>query len=273
MGRALEVIAGQATAPGTTFTALTMNSGNSLTIRNAPLDSMVWLLQVWADVQGAGTLRIRSPKLHDNVQGLRFDTTVSDVVPLLPEGARQRLVPQDVLVAEITGSAGAGDIEAAAMLIYYDNLPGTDARLARWSDIANRIVNLVTVENTIATGTAGGYSGEEALNAEFDLLKANTDYALLGYLVDTECNVVRWRGADTGNLGVGGPGNETFRHVTAQWFKRLSIAHDLPLIPVFNSANKAGILVDVHQDENGADVTVTSILAELAAGAAPPAGR
>ncbi|MCL6552923.1 MAG: hypothetical protein K6W08_07365 [Firmicutes bacterium] len=273
MGRALEVIAGQATAPGTTFTSLTMNSGNSLTIRNAPLDSGVWLLQVWVDAQGAGTFRVRSPKLHDNVQGLRFATTVSDVVPLMPEGAKQRLVPQDVLIAEITGSATAGDIESAAMLIYYENLPGTDARLARWSDIAGRIVNIVTVENTIATGTAGGYSGEEPINAEFDLLKANTDYALLGYTVAQECAVVRWRGADTGNLGVGGPGNETLRHVTSQWFKRLSMIHDWPLIPIFNSANKAGILIDCHQDENGVDVTVTSILAELAAGAPAAPGR
>jgi len=36
------------------------------------------------------------------------------------------------------------------------------------------------------------------------------------------------------------------------------------MIPVFNSANKAGILIDGAQDENGADVTVQSIFAELA---------
>jgi hypothetical protein len=263
MGRAMEVITGFAIAPGTTFTSLTMASGNSATIRNAPLGSDIFLLNAWADNQGAGTFRIRSPKLHDNVQGIRLDVTASDVVPLLPPGFRQRLVPQDTLVLEITGSATAGDIETACLLIYYSDLPGTDARLVSPADIMGRIRNIVTVENTLALGTGGGYSGEEAINSEFDLLKANTDYALLGYLVDAECAVVRWRGVDTGNLGVGGPGNETLRNETRDWFVRLSLAYNLPLIPVFNSANKAGLLLDGAQDENGVDVTVTSILAEL----------
>ena len=38
---------------------------------------------------------------------------------------------------------------------------------------------------------------------------------------------------------------------------------NLPLIPVFNSANKAGILVDAAQDENGTDVNVNSFFVEL----------
>jgi len=263
MARALEIIGGYATAPSTTVTALTMFAGNSLTIRNAPLESDVKLLQVWADVQGAGYLRIRSPRLHDNVQGIRLYTVVSEVQPLLPMGAAQKLIPQDTLIAEITGSATTGDIESALMLLFYSNLPGVDARLASWEDVLRRMVNIVTVENTLSLGTGGGWSGEEALNAEFDLLKANTDYALLGYQVSAECAAVRWRGVDTGNLGVGGPGCETLKELTADWFVRLSKAFGLPLIPVFNSANKAGILVDGAQDENGTDTTLTSILAEI----------
>jgi hypothetical protein len=124
--------------------------------------------------------------------------------------------------------------------------------------------HLVTVNNTLALGTAGGYSGEEALNAETDLLKNNTDYALLGYLVDVQCAAVRIRGADTGNLGVGGPGDRLGRHYTSDWFVRLSMATGLPCIPVFNAANRAGILVDGVQNQGGADPTVTWIFAELA---------
>ena len=264
MGLGLELVAGQATAPSTTFTALTMNAGNTATIRSARMDARVLLLSAWADVQGAGQFRIRSPRLHDNLQGIRLDTVVSDVKPLLPLPFRQPLIPQDPLTLELTGSATGGDIESAALLIWYEDLFGVEAKLLTHMAVLERMVHLVTSENTISTGTAGGYSGEEAINAEIDTLKANTDYALLGYLADAECLAVRWRGTDTGNLGVGGPGDDAGRDYTRDWFQRLSRAFDLPLIPSFNAANKDNVLVDAHQDENGTDVTVTTILAELA---------
>jgi hypothetical protein len=44
---------------------------------------------------------------------------------------------------------------------------------------------------------------------------------------------------------------------------RLSTAFGMPLVPFFSAENKSGLLVDAVQDENGADVTVTSIFAEL----------
>jgi len=263
MGAALELLTGFATAPGTTFTSLTMASGNSATIRNAPIGSRVHLLQAWVDAQGAGVFRIRSPRLHDNVQGIRLATTVGYPVPLLPWGYPQRLVPQDTLVLEITGSAVAGDIETACLLVWYEDLPGVSSRFIDTATLRSRMSNMIAVENTLALGVAGGYSGEEPINAEFDLLKANTDYALLGYLVNAECAAVRWRGADVGNVGIGGPGEPDIRELTKDWFVKLTEAYGIPLIPVFNSANRFGILVDGAQDENGVDVTVTSIFAEL----------
>jgi hypothetical protein len=266
MGAALELLTGRAVAPGTTFTKLTMDPPGSETVRNAPIDRRIWLLQAWADNQAAGTLRIRSPRLHDNVQGLRLDIVAGVVQPLLPWGYPQRLVPQDTLTLEITGSAVAGDLEQAAFLVYYQDLPGVSARFIDTPTLRSRMVNLFTVENTITPGTTGGFTGEEAIKAEFDLFKANTDYALVGYLVDTECCAVRWRGADTGNLGVGGPGEPDLRFLTKDWFAHLSDRYGVPLIPVFNSANKEGILVDIVQDEDAAAVTVTSIFAELGAG-------
>ena len=47
------------------------------------------------------------------------------------------------------------------------------------------------------------------------------------------------------------------------------MAHQMPLIPVFNSANKDAILIDGVQDENGTDVTLTSLLAQLKPGVVP----
>lgn len=269
-GVALEVLAGLVTAPDTTQTNLTMNTGNSLTIRNAAPDSAVKLLTAWVDVQLRGILRIRSPKMHDNVQGLRFDTIASEVQPLIDPMFPERLFPQDTLTVDLSGSATASDIESAALLVYYPDLPGQAARLMTPQQVKDRFVRLFTVENSLATGTAGGWSGEEAINADFDLMRANTDYALLGYLLSPvagqtvgECLAVGWRGVDTANLRVGGPGTDTDRWLTNRWFVWLSERTGLPCIPVFNSANRAGILVDAHQDENGLDVLVTSIFAEL----------
>lgn len=263
MGRALELLSGRVVAAGTTLTALTMAAGNSLTVRNAAQESRIRLIQAWVDSQGSDAFRIRSPLMHDNVQGLRFQHVASEVDPLMPMGWSQDLRPQDTLVAELAGSATAGDIDNAALLILYDDLPGVDGRFLTVAEVRDRLVHLMTVENTLALGTGGGYTGEEAINAEFSLLKANTDYALIGYHVSAECGAVRWRGADFGNLGVGGPGNDTSKQLTGRWFEHLSRAFDLPLIPVFNSSNADAVLLDGVQDENGTDVTVTSILAQL----------
>jgi hypothetical protein len=260
---ALELVTAQATAPGAAFAAMAAVAGNSLTVRNAPDGSMVYLLAAWADFQGAGTLRIRSPGLHDFVQGIRLDVTVSNAQPLLPQGLLQRLFPGDLLTVEAIGSATAGDIETACFLVYYQDLLGISGRFITSDEVRARMRHYASAENTLALGTAGGYSGEETLVTEFDVLHANRDYAVLGYLTDAECAAVRYRGVDTGNLGVGGPGSETDRDVTRDWFMRLSDWTGLPLVPVFNSANRAGILIDGVQDENGTDPTVTTHLALL----------
>ena len=260
---ALELIHAQGTAISATISALAAATGDSLAVRNTGGVKPAKILQLWSDIQVAGTGRIRSPKFHDNVQGIRFDTMVGDPRPLLPWGVGQPVYPNDVITAELAGSAVAGDIEYLAMLLYYEDLPGAAARFLHADEVQRRTMNIFTVENTIATGTGGGYTGAEAINVEFDQFHAGGLYALIGYLVDAECTSVAWRGADTANLRVGGPGDETEREMTSDWFMRLSRAFNLPLVPVFAAENKGGILIDAVQDENGADVTVTSIFAEL----------
>jgi hypothetical protein len=260
---ALEVINAQGTAIGATIAALAASSGDSLAVRNTGNANPARILQAWTDVQAAGTARLRGSKFHDNVQGVRLDTIIGDIRPLFPWGASQPVFPNDVIVAELGGSATAGDIESIGLLLYYPELPGSSATLMDADAVMGRAGNIFTVENTLATTTAGGWSGAEAINVEFDQFHAGSRYALIGYLVDTECTSVAWRGADTANLRVGGPGEETERELTADWFLRLSRAFKLPLVPVFSAENKGGITVEAVQDENGADVTVTSIFVEL----------
>lgn len=264
MGLALEMISGRATAPSSTLTALTMAAGNSLTIRNAAIGSDIRMLAMWAFNNAAGIFRIRSPKLHDNVQGIRYRIDASDPIDLFAEGSWQKLTAQDTLIAEISGSAVGGQIEQGQALIWYADLPGTAARLAMWDDIKNRIVNLVPVEVAITSGAGGGYTGQVAINSTFDLLQANTDYAIIGGVVDTLCGAIQILGADTGNLGVGFPGYLANRNFTAEWFKILSQTLGIPTIPIINSANKSNTLVAVVQNQAAAAVNTNIILAQLA---------
>lgn len=264
MGHALELVCGQVTNPAGAITPLVMNAGNSATVRNADLSSYAALLQTWANFHNVGLWRIRSPKLHDNVQGIRFRIPVQQLDPLMVPGEWQRLVPQDTLTLELQSAAGAGVIEGAAMLIYYSDLPGNAARLIGIPELLKRTQNVWTTEISIVPGAAGGYSGQVAINSGFDNFKANTDYALVGYEVDTRCTAVRFTSPDFSNLGIGGPGEITVRHLTARWFYHLTQQFGIPLIPVFNAANKFGTLVDIMQDNGGATTIVTAMLHELA---------
>lgn len=265
-GMGLEMISGKATAPGTTLTALTMASGDSLAVRNTPIGADIRLINAWAFNTGAGVLRVRSPRLHDNVQGIRMRVAALDPTNLLPKGAFQTLVPQDTLIGELSGSAVAGKIEQAQLLIWYRDLPGIAARLASWQDILPAAVNELTQEVAITAGATGGYSGAAALNATFDLLKANTDYAVIGATADAACAAMTMKGPDTGNLRVGVPGPITGRWTTVDWFKSLSERLGLPCIPVINSANKAGTTIEVVQNDGGAAVNTTWYLMELKPG-------
>lgn len=260
---ALDLVTAQGTAVPAALTALAAVQGDSLAIRNAPLDSKAQILSLWADVQTAGTLQVRSPKLHDNVRGIRYGTTVADPRPFFPRGVGQRVLANDVLTVELAAGAVAGDIESVCLLIHYPQSPGADAKLISTEEMLRRAINIFTVENTLSLGTAGGYSGGEAINVENDQFHANGLYALVGYTTTVECAAIGWRGIDTGNLRVGGPGIHTEREFTASWFTRLSDWFKTPCIPVFASENKGGILIDGVQDENGADPTVTSIFVEL----------
>lgn len=263
MGKALEIITGRATAPGATLTAVTMSTGNSATVRASAPDTSAWLLSAWALNQAAGQLQLRSPLLHDNVRGMRFQIPAATPRPVFHSLPAQRLFSHDTLTIELSGSAVAADQEQMGALIYYDDLPGVNATFLSPEDVWSRAVNIVTVENTITTGAGGGYTGEELLNAESALLRSNTEYALVGYNVRVNCNAVRWRSSDWGNLGVGGPGIVSGTEITSHWFEQLSYIHDKPLIPVFNSDNIGSLLIDAMVDENATAIPVSTILVQL----------
>lgn len=263
MPPALDTVTSTGTAIGATLAATTIASGDSFTIKNAPLTSDVLLLNVWVDNQVAGEVRIRSPKFHDNVDAIRSRVQIGVVKPLLPLGAPQKLYPQDTEIVELAGSAVGGDIESVVQQIYYADLPGQQARLFTWDAIRPRLRHLIGVRLAITLGATVGYNGARAINADVDLLQANQDYAVLGMTTNTECAAVCLRGPDTGNLRVSVPGEPDLTEDTSWWFRFLSMHYGLPLIPVINSANKGATLVDAVNDENAGTANVVIWLGML----------
>src|SRR4029077_4782849 len=220
----------------------------------------------------AGTLRVRSPRLHDFQQGIRMRIPAAlsgPTYPGLSESAFQQvLIAQDTLTIEQTG--GGAEIDSGSLLLYYDSLPGVASRLCASADVKKYGVSIIGQEVSVTTLANGNWSGQVAINSSFDNFKANTDYALLGGMVDTRNTSIRIQGVDTGNLGVGFPGEPNLRALTNNWFAALSDVTGFSLIPVFNSANKTGILVDA-QSNAAATTVVTLYMVEMQPGSIPGA--
>lgn len=261
MGAGLQVITGRATNPSTTLTAVTVNTGDSLTVRSTNMGADIELIQAWGQNATGGVLRVRSPRMHDQVQNIRLQVPVSLAVPLMPWGASQMLYSQDPITMEITG--GGAETDLAALLVYYNDIPGISARLHSWAEIKPLIQNLTTVELDLTSGgTAGQYGGAAALNSSFDTLIRNVDYAVLGYYCGTAGGVFGLSGVDTGNLRLGGP-LTTQAGLTDAWFVALSQAYGKPMIPVINSANVAGITCDLACTQTATAFNVGINLAQL----------
>lgn len=260
MGAVLEVLTG-ATVNQTGLTAVTNATGDSTVVRSNTPGSRAKLLSAWALNGTAGQHRVRSPRLHDNVNNLLFNVKASNGAPLYDEGVVQDLFSQDTLIVELSG--GGAETDAESLLVWYQDVPGMDARLYNYADIASRIVHFVSLTFSLTSGTTlGNYVAGTLFNAATGSLRANQDYAILGYETSVAVCTVGIRGPDTGNARVGGPGSTT-QIETRSWFKRISEQNQLPLIPVINSANVGGTTLDVVQNVANANPTVNVLMALL----------
>jgi hypothetical protein len=201
--------------------------------------------------------------MHDFVQGMRFriDSTLS--ADLLGFHLRQRVYPQDPLTVE--GGTGATDVLAGALQIYYEDLGGISARLASWSEIAGRIEHLLAQEvDVTCSATPGEWGPGDSITSDFDTLKVNRDYAVIGAEGSEDHATVSLRGSDTGNLRIGVPFS-TNNLFAREYFLRTGEATGTPHIPVINSANRGSVLVDGQSLTASATIEVSWLLALLAA--------
>lgn len=263
MGIALEVIAGRVTNPGATITALTANTNSSFVVRSFAASSRAILDNMWAREATPGIYRIRSPRLHDASQGVRVQVGDTAARLLLPWQVDQQLYSSDTLTVE--GSGGGAETDFFAYIVYYNDLGGVQARLAAWSEIGPRVVDIAGVEVDVTTAaTAGDWSAGTAINASFDTFKADTDYAVLGYTTNVAVGAIAISGSDTGNLKVGGPGPLDAIE-TNSYFIDAANETGRPYIPIINSNNRGSTFLFVADPAVSAAVRVSLTLAQLSA--------
>ena len=260
MGLALDLVATRILNPGATFTATAAVPGDSLTVRNFVPTAQAYLINLIRRGATSGAVRVRSPLLHDNVRGIAITSGQTPSIFGLPRELSQQLNAQDGLIVEATG--GAAETDMALLVIYYTNLLGAASRLHMRGDIEGNVTYIKPVTVAVTNSATIGNWTDTAINATEDLLHANVDYAVLGYITDTAMAAVAVKGIDTGNLRVGGPATVNVED-TSDYFVAQGIYHNIPYIPVINSANKAGTFVSTCDTVASSTANVTLILARL----------
>lgn len=271
MGVAIDTItAYKDSLTGSSFEALTIASGDSLSLRFLDANADIRLLEAWGGNNATKCdFSIRSPLLHDNTRGIRFahmfnpTQSGADGNPQLYMGAyeSQKYRPSDTLIVECLGTAS--DDVTFTQLIWYEGPAVPDSRFLTWEEVMARAVNLVGIRVSPAAATSTStYGTAEAINTDDDRLKANTDYALIGATTDLPFTTLTIKGPETGNLRVPMPGSQIER-LTASWFADLSRRFQKRCIPVFNANNKANIFVEVADAGGGTAPLISLKFAEL----------
>lgn len=260
MGYALDTIVTSAVNPGAGPATFAASPGDSLVVRNFAPASEAKLIQITRRGATTGFFRVRSPLLHDNVRGIMVTTGQTPSLFALPERVSQPLYAQDGLIAE--GSGGAAETDLGILTVWYRDLIGVAARLHMGGDVESIIKSIKPVTVAVTSSATIGTWVDTVITTTEDLLHANTDYAVLGFVTNVALGYVAVKGQDTGNLRVGGPGSINVED-TSDYFADQSAFHNIPYIPVFNSANKGSFFVSVVDSAASTAATITLILAEL----------
>ncbi len=259
MGLAIDTILGEVTNQ-TSLTAVTLASGDSLTVRS--FDDPAWAKLLSAFIQGASLpqLRVTSPRFHDNVTGLTFQSVDTASEFTLPPETGQPLYSVDTLTASLT--SGGANSSTAALLVYYKDLKGISADLRSWADIKSNIVNIKAMEVAVTNSATIGAWTDTVITTTENQLKADYTYALLGFEESAALTCVGLKGPATGNLRVCAPGAGSTVNLT-DYFILMGEKHGLPMIPVFKANDRANTYISTAANTASAASNVYAILAQL----------
>jgi hypothetical protein len=287
MGRALvlKTASKAGTAGGTFADALAANTGDVLGVANYggdPSVSAARITEMWA-IDSTSAMEVsfvytRPQSTHDQSRGFRFE-----VPALFPGGAGNvaghnilagygtiDLYKSDTPVINVTTTAA--DNAMVSWVEQYDDLPGVQGVFGTWDQIQSLQISAVGINSAVvSSATRGAYGATRAFNADDDRLHANTWYALLGWTSRTPITTVSLLGPDWGGQRIGGPAG-VINLDNAFWFvdqdikwRQLSRTSGMPMIPCFNSNNKAAINVQIADSAAQSTPQIDFTLYELSA--------
>lgn len=257
---AIDTVMGKAVNPSGTFTGVTFAAGDSGQVRNFNPTSQAYIDRVTRVGATSGSVRLLSPYLHDNVRGITFTSSQSPATRLMPRWNTEYLQPQDTLTVQLTGGAAESDL--ASVSIYYSNLSAGSARLHSLGDIMGNIAHIKPMTVAVTNSATIGTWTDTLINTTEALLRANTDYAVLGYLTDTAMGLCGIKGLETLNLRIAGPA-VTDSNITEDFFINWTNDRAQPHIPVFNSANIGSTYVSTCDAVASSTANVQLVLAQL----------
>lgn len=244
-----------------TLTNATAANGDSLAIRSFKDSGKCTLENVY--LQGsAGPRRFRllSPRLHDNVTGISFQALENPTEFLISAELEQQMYSADQLVAQMDAAASSDTI--AALSLYYTDAPGLAADLRTWDQVKNRIIDVKPVEvDCTASATIGQWS-DTLINTTENQLKANYEYAVLGFTGSAAFCAIGIKGPATSNLRICIPGASPTLRLT-DYFIFQSLQGNRPYIPVIQANDRAATYISVASATASATDNVFAMLARL----------
>lgn len=263
MGLAVEVLGFHVANPSTTFTAVTMATGDSNVVRQFTQGTPAKLTNVMRQGATSGGWRILSPTLHDNVTGITLISAETPTNHLMPDYIGEPVQPGDTLT--IQGTGGTNETEVGAIAIYYQDVLGLAATLYNWADIMPAIEHIKPFEVDCSVGGTAGVWADTLLNATDKQAKADRKYAILGWLSDTALASVAFKGGETGNVRIGGPG-PTDSVNTMYWFIQEGQRQGTPHIPVISANNFGSTNVSILTTATSGTAKVSVIAGLLRVG-------
>ncbi len=164
MPRILRTVTGFATSGAAALTVATLSPGTSGTFAvDAFSSGKAYLESVWARGATTDFVRYRSPRMHDNNQGLRMFLGTTLPSNLLAWGSNVQLYSSDVPTVEIDSTAASSAV--IALTYGYDDLGSNGQNLAGWSEVQGRILDVSYAEVDVTAGAIGTYGAAAAINS------------------------------------------------------------------------------------------------------------